>query len=79
MGLAEYVEGLQEDQKEIYYLCAPNRDLAESSPYLEALKERKHEILFCYEPYDEVVMLQLQQFQGSTKSQTFRVRQGRVH
>lgn len=36
--------------------------LAESSPYFEALKEKDVEILFCYEPYDELVLMQLQQF-----------------
>ena len=40
----------------------PSRQLAESSPYFEALREKEVEILFCYEPYDELVLMQLQQF-----------------
>ena len=49
-------------QRDIYYLAAPSRQLAESSPYFEALREKDVEILFCYEPYDELVLMQLQQF-----------------
>merc|ERR1719225_2425759 len=49
-------------KRDIYYLAAPSRQLAESSPYFEALREKDVEILFCYEPYDELVLMQLQQF-----------------
>ena len=49
-------------QRDIYYLAAPSRQLAENSPYYEALKKNEVEILFCYEPYDELVLMQLQQF-----------------
>ena len=49
-------------QRDIYYLASPSRQLAESSPYYEAMKEKDAEILFCYEPYDELVLMQLQQF-----------------
>ena len=49
-------------QRDIYYLAAPSRQLAESSPYYEAMKKKDVEILFCYESYDELVLMQLQQF-----------------
>ena len=41
-----------------------SRTLAESSPYFEALKQKEVEVLFCYEPYDELVLMQLRQFDG---------------
>lgn len=41
-----------------------SRALAEASPYYESLKKRQQEVLFCYEPYDELVLMQLQQFNG---------------
>lgn len=63
--LPEYVNRRPEGQKEIYYLAAPSRALAESSPYFEGLKKRNVEVLFCYEPYDELVLMQLQTFLGS--------------
>jgi len=40
--------------------------LAESSPYFEVLKKRNVEVLFCYDTYDEVTMLQLRQFDRKT-------------
>ena len=41
-----------------------SRALAESSPYYEALRRKDVEVLFCYEPYDELVLMQLQRFDG---------------
>jgi HSP90 family molecular chaperone len=43
-------------------LSVCSRTLAESSPYFEALKQKDVEVLFCYEPYDELVLMQLRQF-----------------
>lgn len=64
--LPEYVGRMAADQKEIYYLAAPSRELAETSPYFESLKKRNVEVLFCYEPYDEVVLMQLREFNGKS-------------
>lgn len=41
-------------------LCS--RFLAETSPYFEALKKRDIEVLFLYEGYDELVLMNLGQF-----------------
>jgi len=64
ISLPEYCNQMKEDQKEIYYLAAPSRALAESSPYYEGLKKKNLEVLFCYEPHDELVLMQLQMFMG---------------
>lgn len=64
ISLPEYCNKVGESQKEIYYLAAPNRTLAESSPYYEALKKKNAEVLFCYENYDELVLMQLGMFLG---------------
>ncbi|XP_050312754.1 heat shock protein 75 kDa, mitochondrial isoform X2 [Anthonomus grandis grandis] len=61
--LTDYIKGATESRT-ILYLAAPSRTLAESSPYFESLKNKPQEVLFCYEPYDELVLMQLQQFQG---------------
>ena len=37
--------------------------MAENSPYLEAIKEKEAEVLFCYEQYDDLTMLQLGEFE----------------
>ena len=39
-----------------------SRQLAETSPYLEALRKRDIEVLFLYEGYDELVLMNLGQF-----------------
>ncbi|XP_054722979.1 heat shock protein 75 kDa, mitochondrial-like [Uloborus diversus] len=62
VSLAEYVTRMKEGQKDIYFLAAPSRHLAEVSPYFEAVKQKDVEVLFCYEPYDELVLFQLRQF-----------------
>lgn len=59
VSLPQYCEGLSKDQKDVYYLAAPSRALAEQSPYYESFKKRGYEVLFCYEPYDELVLMQL--------------------
>lgn len=64
ISLPEYCNQQQEGQKDIYYLAAPNRILAEASPYYESLKKKGIEVLFCYEAYDELVLMQLGQFLG---------------
>nr|XP_029507848.1 heat shock protein 75 kDa, mitochondrial-like [Oncorhynchus nerka] len=48
--------------RNIYYLCAPNRHLAEHSPYFEAMKQKDMEVLFCYEQFDELTLLHLREF-----------------
>lgn len=62
ISIPDYCKRLAKDQKYIYYLSAPNRNLAEQSPYFESLKKRNVEVLFCYEPYDELVLMHLKQY-----------------
>ncbi|XP_055933802.1 heat shock protein 75 kDa, mitochondrial-like [Argiope bruennichi] len=62
ISLSEYVSRMKEGQKDIYFLAAPSRHLAEVSPYFEAVKQKDVEVLFCFEPYDELVLFQLRQF-----------------
>jgi TNF receptor-associated protein 1 len=59
VGIDDYIKQLKEDQKDIYYLAAPSRTLALSSPYFESLSKQDYPVLFCYEPYDELVLMQL--------------------
>jgi molecular chaperone HtpG len=65
-SLADYVKGMPSDQKEIFYLLAPNRETAESSPYYEVFQSRGYEVLFLQDPWDEFVMEHLHQFEGKT-------------
>ncbi|GMR41569.1 hypothetical protein PMAYCL1PPCAC_11764, partial [Pristionchus mayeri] len=63
-SLPDYISRMQEGQKDIYYMYAPSRQLAESSPYLEVVKGEGKEVLFLLDPADEVVFLSLAQFKG---------------
>lgn len=63
-SLADYVKRMPSDQKEIYCLLAANRAAAEGSPYFEVFKERKWEVLFLNDPWDEFVIEHLHAFEG---------------
>ncbi|XP_050544840.1 heat shock protein 75 kDa, mitochondrial [Daktulosphaira vitifoliae] len=60
----EYIKRKQDDQNDIYYLSAPNRALAESSPYIEALKKKNVEVIYCYEQHDEIILYQVKTFKN---------------
>ncbi len=63
-SLADYGKRMPSDQKEIYCLLAANREAAEASPYFEVFRERKWEVLFLYDAWDEFVMEHLHTFDG---------------
>ncbi len=63
-ALADYVSRMPEEQKEIYYISAPNREAAEASPYFEAFKQKSQEVLFFYDAWDEFVADHLREFDG---------------
>mmetsp|Transcript_19296 Transcript_19296/g.38934 ORF Transcript_19296/g.38934 Transcript_19296/m.38934 type:complete len:749 (+) Transcript_19296:456-2702(+) len=61
-SLDEYVSRCTPEQKEIYYLCAPSRELALESPYLEAFEKVGREVIFVYTAIDDFVMANLDKF-----------------
>uniref|UniRef100_H9GJD4 Heat shock protein 75 kDa, mitochondrial n=1 Tax=Anolis carolinensis TaxID=28377 RepID=H9GJD4_ANOCA len=61
-SLPEYATRMAPGSRNIYYLCAPSRQLAERSPYYEAMKKKEAEVLFCYEQFDELTLLHLREF-----------------
>ena len=63
-SLPDYISRMKEDQKEIYYLYAPDRESLENSPHYEAFKARTIEVLFLYDHIDEFVMNNLREFDG---------------
>ncbi len=65
-SLADYVKRMAAEQKEIYCLLAANRAAAEASPYFEVFRERKLEVLFLYDAWDEFVMEHLREFEGKS-------------
>jgi molecular chaperone HtpG len=65
-SLAEYVSRMPEGQKEIYYVLAPSRKTAESSPHLESLRAKGYEILYMTDTVDEWAVRALVDFDGKT-------------
>jgi TNF receptor-associated protein 1 len=63
-SLAEYVQRMASGQTDIYYLLAPSREAAETSPYYEVFHTKAFEVLFAYDPWDEFVMDHLREFEG---------------
>ncbi len=61
-SLTDYVSRMGQDQKEIYYLFGPSRDVIENSPQMEAFKANKLEVLYLLEPVDEFVMNNIGKF-----------------
>ncbi|XP_071951724.1 heat shock protein 75 kDa, mitochondrial-like [Antedon mediterranea] len=61
-SLQDYSSRMKAGQRSIFYIVAPNRELAETSPYYEGMKKLGMEVLFCFDDYDELVMLQLREF-----------------
>ena len=57
-SLEDYVERMQEDQEDIYYLAGTSLDVLAKSPHLEALKEKGIEVLLFADPVDEVWLQQ---------------------
>merc|ERR1719195_2142069 len=63
-SLKEYVERMGETQESIFYITAETKVLAESSPFLEALKKRNLEVLYMTDPIDEHAVQQLKEYDG---------------
>ena len=62
ISLTEYVERMPENQKNIYYINGPTREIIEAGPYLEIFKQRDLEVIYTHEPVDDFVLTNLEQF-----------------
>jgi molecular chaperone HtpG len=63
-SLQEYIEGMQPDQKEIYYITGENMSALINSPLLEQLKSKDFEVLLMTDPIDEWVTQSLIEYDG---------------
>ncbi|KAK2195792.1 bifunctional HSP90 [Babesia duncani] len=61
-SLDEYVAGMKENQKNIYYFCSNNRNVALASPYMENFNRRNRNVLLLLEDIDEFVAMNIQKF-----------------
>jgi molecular chaperone HtpG len=63
-SLADYVSRMKEGQDAIYYLTGSSRALIESSPHLEAFREKDIEVLYLTDAVDELLVEALPEFEG---------------
>lgn len=64
VSLDDYISRMRPEQNDIYYLCAPTRDAAVNSPYLEAFEKAGVEVLFLYTAIEDFVMANLEKYEG---------------
>ncbi len=62
VSLAEYAEGMPEDQKAIYYATGDSIDRIEKMPQTEMVKEKGYEILYFTDDVDEFAIKMLREY-----------------
>jgi molecular chaperone HtpG len=63
-SLSDYATAMGEDQKEMYFLTAESRDIAEKHPNLEYFRKYAIEVLFFIDPVDLFTVTALDEFEG---------------
>mmetsp|Transcript_29207 Transcript_29207/g.43075 ORF Transcript_29207/g.43075 Transcript_29207/m.43075 type:complete len:724 (-) Transcript_29207:53-2224(-) len=64
MSLDEYISRCTPEQKDIYYLHSPTRDMALQSPYMEAFEKSGREVILVYNAIDDFAMANLEKYEG---------------
>jgi molecular chaperone HtpG len=65
-SLAEYIERMGEDQKDIYYITAETYAAAKGSPHLEIFKQKDIEVLLLSDRVDEWMVNNFTEFEGKS-------------
>ncbi len=56
LTLKEYTDAMPATQKAVYYITGDRREALEFSPQLEMFRKQGYDVLFLYEPMDEIIM-----------------------
>ncbi len=62
--LVDYVERMEDDQRQIFYATGQSREQLLKSPHLEAFRAKGYEVLLLTDPVDEVWVGQVSDFDG---------------
>jgi molecular chaperone HtpG len=62
ISLRQYVAAMPSSQREIFYITGPSRNAVERSPHLEAVRNRKIDVLLLSHPVDEWLVQSLTDF-----------------
>ncbi|MBH0778939.1 molecular chaperone HtpG [Nocardia bovistercoris] len=62
--LAQYVERMADGQESIYYMTGESRQQIESSPHIEAFRDKGREVLILTDPVDEMWVGSVTDFDG---------------
>ncbi|SBT35151.1 heat shock protein 90, putative [Plasmodium ovale wallikeri] len=65
ISLKEYMKNCKDNQKNIYYFSANDRNVALTSPYMEPFKKQNIDVILLFEEIDEFVLMNLQSYNGS--------------
>jgi molecular chaperone HtpG len=65
-SLADYVKTMPEDQPFIYFIAGEHAETLRTSPHLEALKSRGHDVLLMTDAVDEWVLQSMSEYEGKT-------------
>ncbi|MBM9518433.1 molecular chaperone HtpG [Desulforhopalus vacuolatus] len=62
VSLTDYVNRMQPDQEEIYFINGPSRAAIEAGPYVELFRKKDIEIIYTLEPIDDFALNHLGEF-----------------
>nr|WP_307821698.1 molecular chaperone HtpG [Streptomyces coffeae] len=62
--LRQYVERMKEGQEHLYFMTGESRSMVESSPHMEAFREKGFEVLVLTDPIDELWVDAVPEFDG---------------
>lgn len=64
ISLGDYADAMKSGQKDIYYICGPNREACERSPHLEIFRKKDIEVLFFADVIDEWLAPAIGEYKG---------------
>jgi molecular chaperone HtpG len=65
-SLKEYVQTMQPEQKEIYYIMGDNRELIERNPNLEYFRKNALEVIYLFDPVDVFTFPYINTYDGKS-------------